>query len=510
MRKRALLLAFCLILLNCSSFAHNLKNKQSFWKEFAEVSKIYRPSKGEQKITEYILRKAKLKSCKSFVDEFGNISVEIPATKGQESLPAIILQSHLDMVCVAKKHSEFVWGKDFIETRVKDGWLCATKTSLGADNGIGVAAMLDVLNSPPKSHGPIQLLFTTDEEGDFSGVCALKPEQFKGNYLLNLDSEEAGEFNVGCAGGQADEVKIPLCFEKISPSEKVFEISISGGLGGHSGVDIHRERANALSELFKLLYRVNKVIPIKLVNFSGGTSDTAIPSEAKAIFVCRETDKNRLIERLNFSFTILKYRFSKTDKNLIPKIKAIKRKIVRSISKECSDRIIKCFSDIPSGILVMSKSWPGNVQTSLNPGLLKIDGNSAYLKIHIQGTSISCISKVSERIDRIATVCKATHIAGFPYRPWEADRNSDLIKESVKIHQKILGTLPKLKVVHAGIECGEIKHIFPSIQMISFGPDIRNAHTANEKVKIDTVENFLNLLRAMVTGLPKALNHKLN
>ncbi len=510
MRKRTLFLAFCLILLNCSSFAHDYKNKHSFWKEFTEISKIYRPSKGEQKITEYILRKAKLKSCKSFVDESGNISIEIPATKGNESLPAIILQSHLDMVCVAKENSDFVWGKDFIETRVEDGWLCATKTSLGADNGIGVAAMLDVLNSPPKSHGPIQLLFTTDEEGDFSGVCALKPEQFKGNYLLNLDSEEAGEFNVGCAGGQADELKIPLCFEKISPSEKVFEISISGGLGGHSGVDIHRERANAISELFKLLCRVNKVIPIKLVNFSGGTSDTAIPSEAKATFVCRETDENRLKKQIKFCFTILKYRFSKTDKNLVPETKAKKHKIVRCISKECSDRIIRCFSDIPSGVLAMSKSWPGNVQTSMNPGLLKIDSNSAYLKTHIQATSISCISKLSKRINRIAKGGGAIHIAGLPYRPWEADRNSDLIKESVKIHQKIFGTLPKLKVVHAGVECGEIKHISPSIQMISFGPDIRNAHTVDEKVKIDTVENFLDLLRAMVIGLPKALNHKLN
>jgi dipeptidase D len=188
------------LLLTISVFADAKPKNQNFWKEFSEISKIYRPSKGEQKVAKYILNKGLSKGFKSYIDKSGNVLIEVPATSGSENLPGIILQSHMDMVCIAKKDSNFEWGKNQIEIYEDKGWLCSKNTTLGADNGVGVAAMLDVLNSPPKEHGPLQLLFTVDEEGDFTGVCSLQAKQLKGKFLLNLDSEEAGEFNVGCAG----------------------------------------------------------------------------------------------------------------------------------------------------------------------------------------------------------------------------------------------------------------------------------------------------------------------
>lgn len=485
-------------------FANNWQKglePQGFWTEFSAISQIYRPSKGEQKIAAYVENAASQNGLKHSMDSCGNVLVKIPATAGRQNQSGIVLQCHLDMVCIATKDSNFVWGSDQIKPFLENGWLKSAGTTLGADNGVGVAAMLDIIKRPPQNHGPIELLFTVDEECDFSGVCGLKPDQLQGKFLLNLDSEEAGEFNIGCAGGQADIIETTLSMKPVDKNSETFELSISGGKGGHSGVDIHRGRANSIAELFRILRNITTNAEVRLVSCEGGSTDTAIPTDAKAIFSCEKSDVNKIKKIVKKCERILKRKFQNIDAELRVNLNSHNRSLMAATAND-SKAFINCCYEVPAGIIAMSKEWTGNVQTSMNPGILKSYANTIKLVTHIQGSTLPTIAMLSRRISKIAEKYLAKHIAGEPYRPWEAGNNADLLHAAMAIHQSVTGKAPKLKIVHAGVECGELKNIYPQLQMLSFGPDIRDAHTPSEMVNVDTVADFLHFLHAMIDKLP--------
>ena len=468
-----------------------------FWSEFAAVTAIYRPSRSEQKIAEYIVKKADELNLESSVDGFGNVIVKMPASRGCQNWPGLILQSHLDMVCIARSNSDFDWGSDAIEPFVDNGWLKARQTTLGADNGVGVAAMLSLMVSPPSDHGSIEFLFTVDEEGDFSGVCGLEPGQLQGKYLLNLDSEESGEFNVGCAGGQADSMVFSFS-RKMLPEDYVgLKITLDGGLGGHSGVDIHRGRANCITEILKLARQIIATAPVNLIEIKGGTTDTAIPDSAE-ISLCVKPEFQSLIKTVSVNFfKSLRNRYKITDPDLNLIVTNLSKNY-SAISDADSKKIIECLYEIPSGILAMSRSWPGNVQTSMNPGVIKTTDNELKMVMHLQGSTMPVIEMLSRRVGVIAQKFAAVHEAGEPYQPWEPGGNDDLLNKAIRVHEEVFGKRPLLKVVHAGVECGELKKTFPHIQMVSFGPDIRHAHSPEEKLRISSVKPFLDLLNGII------------
>jgi len=478
-----------------------------FWNEFSNVTSIYRPSKGEQKIREYISSKAERLGFSHFTDEAGNLLIRIPATEESKNLPGIIIQGHLDMVCVTRPGCEFCWGKDKIKPIIENGWLKAESTTLGADNGAGIAAMLKLMQSLPDQHGPMELLFTADEEVDFSGVCGIKPGFLQGKILLNIDSEESGEFNIGCAGGQADTIELSAEKVDLNGNPATVKITLSGGLSGHSGVDIHRSRANAIMELFRFTQKLQNHAEFYLAECNGGVTDTAIPGEA-SIVICFEKPEFRqvIVEELKERQRLLKLKYNKTDPNLILSAAFIESP-QKAYSKEDTREFIDFICSISCGILSMSHRWPGNVQTSMNPGLLTDNGSTVKLVTHLQSSSLEVIKSLSSRLLRLTEQSKLKHSAGIPYRPWEPDTDNTLVDAAVKIHERLTGKNPVLKVVHAGVECGELQNIYPEMKMLSFGPDIKHAHTPDEALRIGAVRDFLNLLNELVIKLPEAVKN---
>lgn len=481
------------------SWIDRLEN-QSFWREFSAVTGIYRPSKHEGEIARHICGVADALSLKHCIDKAGNVLVKMPADAGAQNKPVIVLQCHLDMVCQTRPELQFNWGSDKITPRIEDGWLRATGTTLGADNGIGIAAMLDIMKNPPTGHGQLELLFTVDEEGDFSGVCALTPDQLTGRFLLNLDSEESGEFNIGCAGGQADILEFDFPRVAVPADHEQIKIAINGGKGGHSGVDIHHGRANAVSELFRVLKHIGRDYEICLVSCSGGSTDTAIPADASAIISCSRPSAAAIKKLAVRLAGILSQKFNETDSTVRLSVSQADAPH-ECFSAQHSRAIISCFNEVPAGIIAMSRRWPGNVQTSMNPGVLACENNQIRLVMHLQGSTLPVITMLSQRVSRLAQKYQAAHKAGAPYRPWEPGGSDELLAAAITVHKDITGKKPYLKVVHAGVECGELKNIFPAMQMLSFGPDIRNAHTADEMVNPATVDQFLRVLRALLVKI---------
>lgn len=478
---------------------------ESFWREFAEVTAIYRPSKGERQIAAHVCQKAAIHGHAHRIDATGNVLVTISPQPGQEKWPGVILQCHLDMVCVARPGTEFVWGRDQIRPVVAGDWMHAENTSLGADNGVGIAVMLDIMQNPPPRHGMIELLFTVDEEVDFSGVCGLQPGFLQGKILLNLDSEESGEYNVGCAGGQADILELSPTLVNVPEGYAGAKITISGGQSGHSGVDIHRDRANAIRELFKTLALIAAENDIFLADCCAGVTDTAIPGEAEAIICYPATAASRIEKLVTNRQKLLKKRFSASDPLLKLAISATALP-ERAMNHDETVRLISVINRVPSGVLAMSRLWPGNVQTSMNPGLLRFENGRVLLTTHLQASTMPVIKMLSQRLQAIADRHKLLHTAGTPYRPWEPSQSQAFLDAAVNAHVELTGQKPLLKVVHAGVECGELKNIFPHIQMLSFGPDIRHAHTPDEKVRISTVGQFVDLVRLLLIRLPKSQN----
>ncbi|MFZ5952569.1 MAG: beta-Ala-His dipeptidase [Candidatus Rifleibacteriota bacterium] len=503
MRFNFLLIFAMLTLVNCSGFAEPIDNLEpaSFWREFFTVSSIYRPSKGEQKIATHIVEEAEKSGFTSHIDQSGNVLIKIPAKPGCEKITGVVLQSHLDMVCITRPGEKFNWGEDQIEQIIKDGWLHAKKTTLGADNGVGVAVMLDFMKNLPERHGPVELLFTTDEEGDFSGVCGLQPGFIKGSILLNLDSEEAGEFNVGCAGGQADILELALNHEDCRELQ-AFKISFKNGQSGHSGVDVHRGRANAIKELFKAIRYLGNEVKIRLASGEGGVTDTAIPGEAWVI-ICYNPDDQKTVERsIEKASQILKKRFAENDPEIMLNLEKVECPET-ALNYAQTQKICRIIDAVPSGILAMSRKWPGNVQTSMNPGVFNLDRKIFRLISHLQASSLEVIAMLSRRVKEIAMTNGADHLVGEPYRPWEPNQSQEFLDRAVALHQRLTGKKPVLKVVHAGVECGELKNIYPHLQMLSFGPDIRHAHTPDEKLSLVTINDFIGLVRALTMELPR-------
>ncbi len=471
------------------------------WKYFHEITQIPRPSKKEQGMTEYIKKFGKEHGLETITDKTGNVILRKPATKGMEDRMGIIMQGHLDMVPQKNSEKKFDFEKDAIETSIEQGWVKANGTTLGADDGIGVAAAMAALTDPKVVHGPLEALFTVDEETGMTGANNLKKGILKGEILLNMDSEDEGELYVGCAGGVDVSAKRSYKLEKTPAGVNAYKITLKGLRGGHSGVDINLGRANANKLMFRFFQQAEHDFGMRISEFTGGDLRNAIPRESFAVVVVPSIKKAQFEKFVKGCEKIYKNEFKEVD----PDIK-LTAKVCDAPAKVMNEgdqwRIIRCVFVCPNGVQRMSHSMAGLVETSNNLAIVRIkDGEFvAY-----------CLTRSSVDTAKEATAWKIA--AGFQladaevtlsgsYPGWNPNMSSPILKTMQETYKKLYGRIPETKAIHAGLECGIIMGGYPKLDAISFGPTIRYPHSPDEKVEIESVGKFWNFLVATLKNAP--------
>ncbi len=461
-------------------------NPQGVMKFFEEISMIPRGSKNEKEISNYLVNFAKERGLEVTQDEFLNVVIKKSATKGYENVPSMILQGHMDMVCEKNQGTEHDFMKDPLKLRVVDGWIMATGTTLGADNGIAVAFALALLDSKDLAHPALEVLVTSDEEMGMSGAQNLDPSLLSSKILINIDTEEEGELYVSCAGGARGVFEIPV--ENISVEEKGFHLKVRGLQGGHSGADIHLQRGNANKILGRVLDKLNKETQITLGHISGGSKDNAIPREADAIFIAKDNEKT--IKIINEFQEVLKNELRVSDSNINLQFEEITVKSV--FSEDTSSKIIDAVSLHPNGIKSMSLDIEGLVESSLNLGVIVQGEDSVKLHSAIRSSVLSLKLSMIEELRTLAKVMGISFKDSAHYPAWQYRANSKIRDMFEEVYEKTTGKKAGIKAIHAGLECGLFDEKFDNLDMISFGPDIRGAHTPEEKVSIESIERVWN------------------
>mgnify|MGYP000855922580 FL=1 len=453
---------------------------------FAEILQIPRPSKKEDKIIEYLLKWGNDRKLETLRDDIGNVLIRKPATKGLEAKPWVCLQSHMDMVCEKNSDKVFDFEKDAIETYIEDGWLKAKGTTLGADDGIGMAMALAILDSDDIEHGNIECLFTVDEETGLSGAEALKPDFLNSRILINLDSEDEGELFIGCAGGKDTMGKLPYELEPCTEG-KAYRISVFGGKGGHSGDDINKGLANANKVLNRILWTLNDTMDYALASFEGGNLRNAIAREANAVVVVDDEDAKEMIEMVKKYNEDIRFEFRSTEPNLGVKIEEVERpkEVIDPMTQE---DFLNVLYAIPHGVLAMSREIPNFVETSTNLASVKMVDN-CFVIATSQRSSIETAKEAA--CDRNAACLRlvgadVTHGDGYP--GWVPNPQSNILKIAEQSYEKLFGKKPIVRAIHAGLECGLIGEKYKGMDMISFGPTLRGVHSPDEKLEIKTVE----------------------
>jgi len=474
---------------------------ESIWKNFYALTQIPRPSKKEEQVRAYLKKFGEDLKLETIVDEIGNVIIKKPATEGMENRLGVIIQGHMDMV--PQKNSDTVhdFEKDPIDAYVDGDWVTARGTTLGADNGMGVAAGMAVLEATDIEHGPVEVLITMDEETGMTGAENLKPGVLDGDILINLDSEDEGELYIGCAGGVDTNGELPYTAEAMPEGMAAYKISVKGLKGGHSGLDIHLGRGNANKIMNVLLMKAGEKYGVRLSEISGGSLRNAIPRESFVTAVVPEANKENFEAFAKEFEAIAKDEFKEADAGLEITLEATdlpKTVVDEKAQKNLYDVVAGC----PNGMIKMSESVKGIVETSTNLAIVKSDGEKFELFTLNRSLDDGDRDKLSNEIKAVfeASGVKVTVQGAYP--GWKPNPDSDILKEMKEIYNNKYGKIPEVKVIHAGLECGILGAIYPKWEMISFGPTIRNPHSPDEMVKIDTVEMFYDFLVETLKHIP--------
>jgi dipeptidase D len=467
------------------------------WKYFSEISSIPRQSKHEEKIVEYLENFAKDRGLEYEKDYVGNVVIRKKATAGKENSPAIVLQSHVDMVCEKNEGTDHDFLKDPLELYIENGFVRAKGTTLGADDGIGVAASLAVLDSNDISHGPVECLFTVDEETGLTGANALGENFVKGRMLLNLDTEEEGSIYIGCAGGKTTSLSKSGLVREKNTKNLTCKIAVEGLKGGHSGMGISSGRGNAVILLARFLLNLNRMMNFGLAGINGGDKHNAIPREASAVITYLEQDAPLIESKIAKYTNIYQNELKRTDSEVkIVKYNADNAESV--FSEKDKSSILNLLYSFPNGVCAMSQEIKGLVETSTNLASVKTTGNEIYILSSQRSSVESAIHDISGKVIAHALLADFDYISKDPYPAWTPDPDSPLLKRAVAIHKEIFGKEPVAKAVHAGLECGIIGKKYPGMDMISFGPDMFGVHSPDERVSIESVGNFWKYLKNML------------
>ena len=472
------------------------------WKHFDEIRKIPHPSGEEEKLAEYVISVAKKLGLEYNKDSAGNVLIRKPGSPGNENAPAVVLQSHIDMVCEKNSDKEFDWDKDEIQLVMEGDWLTADGTTLGADNGIGVAAALALLEDDTVVHGPLEALFTVDEERGLNGAMSLSPDLLKGRVMLNMDSEDLGVFSIGCAGGADSHLHFPIQ-TVTAKGDALVKIHLSGLRGGHSGIDIHEGRGNALKIINRLLYQVQNVVPFELVSLEGGDKHNAIPREAVAKVVVAKADVASLKPWFTDKIKDIQIEFQPVEKNITISVEEMNETLPQVMTKETKDTFLALIFALPHGPLAMSRTIKDLVETSNNVASIKFENSEAVLSCSSRSSNDNSLEATRNKLAAIAELAGAKIDQPEGYPGWMPNLDSEILKIALETYKQVTGKEARYEAIHAGLECGLIGEKYPGMDMISYGPDLHHPHSPDERVHVGTVESFFKHTLKMLEVLTK-------
>ena len=469
---------------------------KSIWKHFDRIAAIPRASTKEAAIRQYVLDEAARLGLKATQDAAGNVVVSKPAQPGRESATPALLQSHLDMVCEKNEDTHFNFDTDAIRI-VRDGdWLKADGTTLGSDNGVGVASALAVMESTAIKHGPLEFVFTIDEETGLTGASEFPGGVLKSKYFLNLDGEEKGTLCIGCAGGVVTKARCRVAMQA-PVAHAAWRIKVSGLRGGHSGVDIHLGRGNAIRILGATLQAVIDELPAELADMKGGSAQNAIPREAVAVIALEKGREGQLRQVIARCENEQRVDLGAFDPELTITVESVERP-QKVMTESDARRVVGLVASLHHGVLAMSPDVPGLVQNSTNLATLSLSGGLVEI-VTSQRSAIESSKQLAANL--VATACRLAgfeteHIGSYP--GWKPEPASEIVRTLQEVNKKLYGEPAKLVIMHAGLECGVIGEKYPGMQMVSFGPQIENPHSPNERVQISSVEPFWKYLCAVL------------
>jgi dipeptidase D len=490
-----------LYLLLVTIFQTNTGNKMSItsllpngvWANFNRLCQIPRPSKNEAKVIEFVVDFAQKHKLEYVKDEVGNVLIRKPGVAGKEHKPVIVLQAHLDMV--PQKNSDTVhdFKKDPIQPVIDGEWVRAKGTTLGADNGIGVAAALALLESSDIAHGPIEVLLTIDEETGMTGAFHLQPGILQGQILLNLDSEDEGELFIGCAGGLNTTATFNYVSENVPAGMVAFRIALTGFKGGHSGVDIHLGRGNANKLMNRFLWKSSRDFGLRISAIEGGSLRNAIPRESFVVATIPIEYKEQFLDWVIEFRSILMQEFSVVESNIIFDAQPVSLPI-SLIDQPTQDRLLNAVYAAPNGVVRMQNDMPGVVETSTNLAIIRSTESFVEVKFLLRSSLDSAKDDLANAMTSVFELAGAVVKHDGNYPGWKPNVNSEILALMKNLYNSKYGKTPEIKVIHAGLECGIIGNTYGGMDMISFGPTIRYPHSPDEKVQIASVVKFWDFL----------------
>ena len=483
--------------------SNNVLKPARVFEQFAKINQIPRPSKHEEKMIEYLKKFGKDHGLETKVDETGNVLIKKPATKGYENRATTILQSHMDMVCDKLVDVDIDFYNDPIQSYVDGDWMRAKGTTLGADDGIGDAIELAILDSDDIEHGPIECVFTRDEETGLTGAFGMKAGFMSGKYLINLDSEDEGQIFISCAGGINTTAIFHVTREDAPEGYFFMEASLKGLQGGHSGDDINKKRANAIKILARFLYNEQGKMDLYLAQWNSGRMHNAIPRDGKVIFAVPADKKEEVKADFNVFAKEVEDEYHITDTNMqCALVSADKQKVM---DKPTSDNLIKAIQAVDNGVLAMCQdealAWM--VETSSNIASVQSEEDKVVVVSSQRSNVMSNLKNMSNSVKACFQLAGAEVIQNDGYPAWKMNPESKLVKITVDAYKKLFNKEPKVLGIHAGLECGLFSEKYPHLDMVSFGPTLRNVHTPDECLYIPTVQMVWDHLLEILKNIPE-------
>ena len=454
---------------------------------FAEVNKVPRPSKKEEKMIAFLQAFGEGLGLPTKVDETGNVCISKPATPGHEHRKTVILQSHMDMVCEKNKDVDFNFETDAIQTYIDGEWLCAKGTTLGADDGIGVAMQMAILQSTDIEHGPIQCVFTRDEETGLTGAMGMKNDFMQGDYLINLDSEDEGQIFVSCAGGVRTTATYPFPTEEVPAGYYTFRVGVKGLTGGHSGDDINKKRGNANKILVRFLCNEMEKTDLRLIDIQSGGLHNAIPREGYALCAVPADQKEQMRIDLNILSAAVEEEYSVTEKSLLFTLDSCEASAV-AMERQAMRRMLLSLQAVHNGVFAMSQDMEGLVETSSNLASIHLEGDRVVVTTSQRSSVGSACQHMASVVSAAFELGGAEVLTNEGYPGWKLNPNSEIVKIAKESYVSLFGKEPLVLAIHAGLECGLFSEKYPNLDMVSFGPTLRGVHSPDERLLIPTVQ----------------------
>ena len=480
--------------------ALNSLQPAAVWQYFGQLMNIPRPSKHEAKVSAFLQEFGRQLNLETLADEVGNVLIRKPASKGYENAPGVCLQAHMDMVCEKNGDKEFDFLTQPIQAYVEDGWLIGDGTTLGADDGIGVAAAMAILADNSIEHGPLECLFTVDEENGLTGAANLRTDWLKSSILLNFDDEDEGEYCIGCAGGIDTTVAIDYTTRLVPAGESSYRIKVSGLQGGHSGDDINRGRGCAIKILTRILWNATENHKIGLARIDGGNLRNAIAREAWADIVVAHDFEAAFRSMVDDFAKHICFEFRSTEPNMQVTLEPIEEPACL-IDRQTQYNLLNALYACAHGVLAMSREIENFVETSTNLASVKMDDHQIHIATSQRSSVESAKHAAAQKIEATFRMIGAHVSHGDGYPGWTPNPDSKVLKVGVETYKRMFGHDPIVRAIHAGLECGLIGEKYPNMDMISYGPTLRGVHAPGEKIEIKTVEMFWNLTCEILRNL---------